>query len=201
MNTFPARNSWSHTIGRVAMAASAATLLAATIASASTGNVEPSLSQVTIPSASDFVDGNLPCTGTHMAVLDERRQRIADAPNVEEARDLAVAPARAARYALQVAGLVAPSGGKISQARERLEGYEDRVEASETPAAVAGEFGRLLDLDMRSGELMQVADLNVKNANVRGPGGCHYTTGEIVAVVFGFILFIIPGIILLVVLC
>ncbi|MFN2376266.1 MAG: hypothetical protein ABR538_06995 [Candidatus Binatia bacterium] len=201
MNTNTARIPWSRTFGRAALAASASTLLVATIASASTGSVEPSLSQVTIPSASDFVDGTLPCTGTHMAVLGERRQRIADAPSVEEARDLAIAPARAARYALQVAGLMAPSGGKIAQARERLEGYEARVETSESPAAVAGEFGRLLDLDMRSGELMQVADLNVKNANVRGPGGCHYTTGEIVAVVFGFILFVIPGIILLVVLC
>ena len=54
---------------------------------------------------------------------------------------------------------------------------------------------------MRSGNLVQVADLEVGNADVSGPGGCHYSTGEIVAIVIGFILFIIPGIMLLFVLC
>ena len=191
----------SRELVRVALAAAATTLLAATIAAASTNGPEPSLASVTVPSASDFVNGSFTCTARQFTVLSERQQRIADAPTVEEARDLALTPARAARRALQVAGLVAPSSEKLTQARERLEGFEARVEVSETPAAVAGEFGRLLDMDMRNGELVQVADLEVGHANVRGPGQCHYTTGEIVAIVFGFILFIIPGIILLFVLC
>jgi len=188
-------------LARIAAAASAATVLAATIASASTVGPEALPPQLTIPSAGDFVNGSFPCEVPHIEMLTERRQAIADAPTVEEARALALTPARAARHALQVAGLVAPSSEKITAARARLEGYEARVKGSETPAAVAGEFGQLLDLDMRSGNLMQVADLNVRHGNVRGPGGCHYSTGEIVAIVFGFILFIIPGIILLIVLC
>jgi hypothetical protein len=75
------------------------------------------------------------------------------------------------------------------------------VQESESLAAVADEFGSLLDLQMRSGELLQVADLEVGEANVSGPGKCHYSVGEIVAIVIGFILFIIPGSILLFVLC
>jgi len=201
MRSYSFRTILMRDLGRIAAVASAATLLTATIATASTGNPEASQARVTIPAASDFVNGSFPCEVPHMEMLTDRRQAIADAPTVEEARDLALTPARAARRALQVAGLVAPSSEKLTAARARLEGYEARVEESDTPAAVAGEFGQLLDLDMRSGNLVQVADLDVKNANVRGPGGCHYSTGEIVAVVFGFILFIIPGIILLIVLC
>ena len=188
-------------LGRIVLGASIATLLAATFAAASTGNPAPSLSQVAIPAATDFVNGEFPCTVPHVAALSERRQRIADSATVEEARDLALSPARAARHALQVATLVAPSSEKITEARGRLEDFEGRVNQSDTPAAVAGEFGRLLDMDMRDGNLVQVADLDVGHASVHGPGACHYSTGEIVAIVFGFILFIIPGIILLIVLC
>lgn len=186
---------------RAAANASALTLLTATLVLASTGAPAPSASEVRIPTIADFSDGSFPCEVPHLSMLSERRQAIADAPTVEEARKLALSPARAARRALQVAVLIAPSSEKITSAKARLEGFEDRVEASETPSAVAGEFGHLLDLDMRSGNLVQVADLDVGNASVRGPGRCHYSTGEIVAIVFGFILFIIPGIILLIVLC
>jgi hypothetical protein len=59
-----------------------------------------------VPSASDFTDGSFSCTLEHLAVATERQQRIAEAATVEEARDLALTPARAARRALQVAGMV-----------------------------------------------------------------------------------------------
>lgn len=186
---------------RMALVASITAVLAATGVAASPGGPEPSLSQVTVPSVSDFDNGSFTCTPGHLAVVNERQQRIADAPTVEEARDLALTPARAAKRALQVAALVAPTSEKLTEARARLEGFETRVRGSETPAAVANEFGHLLDLDMRSGKLVQLADLSVNHGDVRGPGQCHYTTGEIIAIVFGFILFIIPGIILLFVLC
>jgi len=186
-------------LARITLAATVATLFVTGIVSAA--NTEPSLSQVTVPTANDFVDGRYNCTASQIGVVNERRQRIADAESLEEARDLALSPARAAKHALQVASLVAPSAGSLTEARERIEGFEVAVGESESPSAVAGEFGRLLDLEMQNGSLLQVADLNVKHAEVRGPGACHYTTGEIIAVVFGFILFIIPGIVLLFVLC
>jgi len=182
------------------LGASAIVLLATTLAAASPGS-EPSLSQVTAPSAKDFVNGNFTCTSQHFAIVNERQQRIANAPTVEEARELALTPARAAKHALQVATLVAPSSEKLTEARAKLETFETRVQQSDTPAAVAGAFGQLLDLDLRNGNYVQLADLNVRHGDVRGPGSCHYTTGEIIAIVIGFILFIIPGIILIIVLC
>jgi len=185
----------------IVLAASVSMSVASTSVVASAAGLESSLSQVTIPSTSDFASGSFPCKTEHFAVVTERRQHIAEAATVEEARDLALTPARAARRALQLAGMVAPSSEKLSEARARLEGFEARVQESETPAAVADEFGRLLDLQMRDGNLVQIADLQVEDADVDGPGGCHYSTGEIVAIVIGFILFIIPGIILLFVLC
>jgi hypothetical protein len=188
-------------LGLAVLAVTASSMFAATLVAASTTAVEPSLAGVTTPTVSDLSSGNFTCTIQHLAVASERQQRIADAATVEEARDLALTPVRAARRALQVAGLVVPASEKTTRVRAELEGFEARVQKEETPAAVAGEFGRLLNVNMESGNLVQVADLNARGASVRGPGGCHYSTGEIVAIVFGFILFIIPGIILLIVLC
>jgi len=178
-----------------------AALAAAPSAHASPTATEPSLALVTPPSAADFEDGSFTCTPEHLAVVREHRERIAAAPTVEEARRLALRPAQAARHALRVAGLVAPSSERLSDARGRLEGFEDRVQEADSPAAVAGEFDRLLGADLHGGDFVQVADLNVGGASVRGPGECHYSTGEIIAIVIGFLLFIIPGIILLFVLC
>ncbi|MFN2425245.1 MAG: hypothetical protein ABR587_02215 [Candidatus Binatia bacterium] len=201
MRTSTSETSRSPAFKHLAFRVIGAALLTATTVSASTGGIEPSLPKVDAPSAGDFIDGSYTCTIPQLAVVSERRQRIADAETVEEARALALNPARAARKALQFAALVAPSSADLAAARDRIEGFEGRVEQSGTPADVAGEFDRLLSQDMLSGELIQVADLNVGQAQVRGPGRCHYTTGEIVAIVFGFILFVIPGIILLFVLC
>lgn len=186
---------------RILLAATVSTLLAATLVAASTSDLEPSLAKAKAPTIAELSSGDFTCTIQHLAVANERQQRIAGAATLEEARDLALGPVHAAKRALQLAVLVAPSSPKLEAAREKLDGFEARVQQQDTPSAVAGEFGRLLNNDMDSGNLVQVADLNVHNANVRGPGGCHYTTGEIVAVVFGFILFIIPGIVLLIVLC
>lgn len=85
-----------------------------------------------------------------------------------------------------------------------LEGQRQRIADAPTVADARGlaVFAELLAADAASpGEPIQLADLEVENADVRGPGSCHYSTGEIIAVVIGFILFIIPGIILLIVLC
>ena len=47
--------------------------------------------------------------------------------------------------------------------------------------------------------LVRVAgDVDVR---VGGGGGCHYTSAEVIAIILGFFLFIIPGIILLIVFC
>ena len=201
MKRFNCRTSRLHAVVGIGFGVAASTLLTATIACASAAGREPLGPQVMVPSANDFTNGSFTCTPEHFAVVTERQRRIAEAPTVEEARDLALTPARAARRALRVAGIVVPTSTKLADAQGRLAAFETRVQESATPAAVADEFGTLLDLQLRSGELLQVADLEVGNGEVSGPGKCHYSTGEIIAVIIGFILFIIPGIILLLVLC
>lgn len=177
-------------------AAAGVLLLVASRAPASPG-AAPELT----PSADELRSGELPCTPVHFAILDERRALIASAPTIERARELALQPASAARRALRLASLLAPSMESLAAARARLEDYSTRVERSDTPGAVADEFDRLLHVEPDNSGLIQLADVQVGQAQVRGPGRCHYSTGEIVAIVFGFILFIIPGIILLFLLC
>lgn len=158
--------------------------------------------RIQAPTAQELADGTYTCTPAHSALLDDRRQQIADAPTVDAARKLAIGPARVARRALTVAAFAAPATDSLGDAKARLESFEAQVEASASPEEVAARFAELVDpTTASSGTPIQLADLEVGDADVDGPGGCHYTTGEIIAVVIGFILFIIPGIILLIVLC
>jgi hypothetical protein len=167
------------------------------------GATSPSLvAAIEAPTAKALADGSYLCTAAHAALLDDRRQEIADAPTVADARKLAVDPVRVARRALAVASFVAPGSDALADAHARLESFEGQVDQSASPAEVASRFAELVDPNAASvGEPIQLADLQVGNADVQGPGKCSYSTCEIIAIVIGFILFIIPGIILLIVLC
>ena len=167
---------------------------------ASLESEQAALADVGIPTRASIASGEYTCTPAHVEVMQARRQRIAEAATVEEARELAVAPVRAARGAVTIASTVVPWSRTLADARQQLNGFEARVADSMTPQQVAAEFGNLVTIDSNA-ELIQVADLQVPGARVRGPGRCYYTTGEIIAIVFGFILFIVPGVILLFVLC
>ncbi len=111
-------------------------------------------------------------------------ERIAAAPSVDAARALALEPTRGAHLALAQARRVSPWTESLQDASERLSAHEARITAAPTQQAVAAELATLAPIH---------ADL--------GDGGCSYSTGEIVATVIGFILGIIPGIILLFLLC
>jgi hypothetical protein len=72
--------------------------------------------------------------------------------------------------------------------------YESQVrDDTHTPAEGADRFGDLVRLNATRA-------ISTQSAHVRTPA-CNDSTGEIIAIVIGFILAIIPGIILLVVLC
>jgi hypothetical protein len=130
-------------------------------------------------------------------------EEIAAAENVQEARAEAIATTRTARIALGRARWLAPWSDDLRDAVSRLENYEERVEAAEDPQAVADELAGLVQLASAgridaylAGEAVPAeADLDDNG------GGCDYSTGEVIAIVVGFILGIIPGIILLFVLC
>jgi hypothetical protein len=119
-------------------------------------------------------------------------EQIALATTVEDARELASASTRQARAALERARAIDFFGQteELGATVDRLAAYEDRVALAPTPQAVAAEFDTLL---AKPGAVH--ADVEVD-----GPD-CNYSTGEIIATVLGFIFGIIPGLILLVLLC
>ncbi len=122
--------------------------------------------------------------------LTRYRDLVAEATSADEARRLATRPSSLARRALGAARRLAPWSGSLRDAHEQLLGYEDRVAKTQTPAEAAREFEGLVQLAGGGG------------VTVGGnSGSCHYTTLEIIAIVLGFLFFIIPGIILLILLC
>ena len=121
--------------------------------------------------------------------LQRYRDLVAAAETAEEARSLATRPSKMARRALGTAQRLAPWSGSLRDAHGKLVGYEDRVGKTTTPEEAASEFEGLVQL---AGGGVTVGG---------NSGRCHYTTLEIIAIILGFILFIIPGIILLIVLC
>jgi hypothetical protein len=191
-----------------------ATVLFATVlpvpAVAATSTVPSSVTSsgaLSTPSAEQLAGRTQGCTLQERGALTDYSRKIAAAQDVDAARGLASRPAGLARRALGVATWVAPQTESLGAAKERLQAFENRLAMASTPAAVAEEFDVLVGAaDARvepvgGADPMQLADLTIDNAEVHGPAGCHYSTGEVIAVIFGFLLFIIPGIILLVVLC
>lgn len=79
-----------------------------------------------------------------------------------------------------------PDRAQLEPARQRLADYEARVARAQTPTEASHEFEGLVRV---------AGDVHVSG------GGCHYTSTEVIAIILGFFLFIIPGIILLIVFC
>ena len=85
----------------------------------------------------------------------------------------------------------APYSSSIRTAQRRLLAYQAGVHRARSEAEVAQEFGQLVRFGDSGDDAIDAHILS----------SCHYTTGEIIAIVIGFILGILPGIILLILLC
>jgi hypothetical protein len=116
---------------------------------------------------------------------------IATADSLDQALNLALTPTNSAIDALDSAELIMPFNDDIELAKQRLSAARARMVAAASQQQVADEF---------SGLLLAGLDNNAVNVDV-GNTGCHYTSGETIAIVIGLILGIIPGLILLVLLC
>lgn len=127
------------------------------------------------------------CAAGHPEV-EALTRRIASAADVEEARELALGETRRAQSALRRARWLAPGSDSIREAGDRLDAYETRVLAAASPDDVSQRFASLMH--------NHNADVDVDT-----PAKCHYTTGDIIVIVLGLLLGIIPGLIFLVVLC
>lgn len=130
--------------------------------------------------------------------LRAHRDEIARSASLEEAREKALAPTRVAREAVGWAARLMPWSDELDQADARLAAYETRVAEAGSVEEAANEFGSLVQLAAADGGIL--ADVEFEDIDAEDTS-CSYTAAEIIAIVFGFILFIIPGIILLIVFC
>jgi hypothetical protein len=126
------------------------------------------------------------------AALTRLHDDIAHAPNLDEARSLALAPTDAALDAVGKARAILPLSEDLREAQARLAERRARIEAAKSPPLVADEFSGMT--------LAGLDDDRLIHAKVGGHG-CSYSTGETIAIVIGLILGIIPGLVLLIVLC
>jgi len=151
-------------------------------------------------------------------VLRSYRLKIANAPTVEEAREIILSQTGLARKALSTASWLLPFSSSVREARDKIGNLENRVYAANTQTEVARDFSEFLAVPTDSEDakvvdqnetpdssLMVLAaeDLNQPAVSVSAghSGGCDYTTGEVIIIILGFLLFIIPGIIFLVIFC
>lgn len=173
---------------RISVCMALISLLCAPITSASEG----------IPSDRPSLDASMGsrCVPDRSSI-ERLGESIRDAGDLAEARSLAIRPTRLALSALsKTRWLSRGEHGDIDRAYLRLVEYQERVGAAQTPDEIALELETLLASPR--GALAGVhpdVDVDIDD------GGCDYSGGEIIATVLGFILGILPGIILLILLC
>jgi hypothetical protein len=125
--------------------------------------------------------------------LDGLKNQIIHSASLNAARDLALQPTNEALEALHQAQIMIPFSEDLSTAEKRLIDTRSRIMLASSQQQVADQFDGML--------LAGLDDDRAASVNVGDSGSCSYSTGETIAIVVGLILGIIPGLILLVVLC
>jgi hypothetical protein len=124
------------------------------------------------------IEGRCP-TDSQRLVFREFQDRLSSADSTEEAQELALSKVRLGHKAVRQASKLVSDQDGIDRAEARLVELEEGILASQTPIEVASQFERL--------------DAQALN--------CHYDTVEVVVIVIGFVLGILPGILFLVLFC
>jgi hypothetical protein len=122
-----------------------------------------------------------PCEADQ-ARFDAFAQKLADAPTLDDAQDMALDKVALSRKAIKLADKQLHGDPAIAEASAKLDAFDAQVRSAGSQEQVSVAFAQLAP-------------------SQRVAGGCDYTTGEVVLIVIGFILGIIPGIIFLFLLC
>ncbi|TNE92752.1 MAG: hypothetical protein EP330_00620 [Deltaproteobacteria bacterium] len=120
-------------------------------------------------------------TDEHRAELSSFEKRLLGADDVDDARHMALSKVDKSRKAIDRAAYLVPGDRELIAHQEALDAFAGDIEHAQTKEEVAKGF----------------SDLRAKHAG----SSCYYSTGEIIATVLGFVLGILPGIILLILLC
>ena len=122
-------------------------------------------------------------TGAQRANLGAFRDRIAAAKTPEAAKEMAYTETRLGHQAIARAAHVLPHSADLADAEARLDTFDAGVGASTSQAQVAGQLDSLMATQAMDG------------------GHCEYTPSEVVIIVIGFLLGILPGILFLFLFC
>lgn len=142
---------------------------------------------------SQSVDANIwQSKFTQTLAFEQVKSEITAAASVNEAQDIAVTSINQALEAVENAQYFEPFNDRLDNARNTLIQTRSRILLAGSQQQVNQLFS-----DMMVAGLDSDNPVKVDIANTR----CHYSTGEVIAIVVGLILGIIPGLILLVVLC
>jgi hypothetical protein len=125
-----------------------------------------------------------PCEG-QQARLDAFADKVAHASTLSEAQDMALDKVALSRKAIHLADKQLDGDPAIAEATAMIDAFDAQVRSASSQEQVSVAFNQL----SRNGHANRVA------------GRCDYTGGEIVIIVIGFLLGIIPGIIFLFLLC
>ncbi len=124
-----------------------------------------------------------PCE-SEKARFDAFADKLADAPTLVEAQDMALDKVALSRKAIRIADKHLGGDPAIAEATAKIDAFDAQVRSAGNQEQVSVAFSQL---SSRSGGSVA--------------GRCDYTGGEVVIIVIGFLLGIIPGIIFLFLLC
>lgn len=143
-------------------------------------------------SSMELIKSACPTDSGQYGELSQLKKEITSAKSLSDARKMALAPTDDAIGALKNARAIMPFSDDLRLAESRLSDARSRIIVASSQAEVADEFSGMM--------LAGLDNDNVANVSAGG-GSCNYSTGETIAIVIGLILGIIPGLILLVLLC
>ncbi|WAK03829.1 hypothetical protein [Methylobacter sp. YRD-M1] len=163
------------------------TLLSIVTPSTASANIWPSASSL------ELIKSTCPSGSDQHPKITHLTNEITAAGNINQAREMALAPIDGAIYAIQKAHSIMPFGSDdLRTAETRLSDARSRILVASSQKQVADEFSGMLLAGLDDDSAARVS---------AGNAGCNYSTGEIIGIVVGLILGIIPGLILLFVLC
>lgn len=140
----------------------------------------------------DLIESACPSGSEQNQELTHLKNSIASAKSVTQARKIALAPTDEAIDALKNARFIMPFSDDLVIAETRLSEARSRILVASSQEQVADEFSGMM--------LAGLDDDSAVRASA-GSASCNYSSGEVIAIVVGLILGIIPGLILLFVLC
>ena len=121
-----------------------------------------------------------PCDAER-ARLEDFAEKLAAAPTLEQAQDKALDKLALTHKVVKIADKQLHGDPVIAEANQKLDSLDARVRSAENPQQVSLVFSQLAE------DRMKV--------------GCDYSGAEILLIIIGFLFFILPGIILMLLFC